>query len=307
MARAGASLAARGACVGQGSPFRTGCGLGHTGQVNEQVQQVAAVFDAVAGDYDQSGVEFFAPIAAGLVAALAPEPGARALDVGCGRGAVTVPLARAVGPSGWLTAIDVSSAMASYTREACERAGCTHVDVEVMDATAPTLREASFDVVASSLVLFFLPDPALALARWVRLLRPGGRVGITTFGEQDETWRAVDALFDPYLPPQLLDARTSGTSGHFASDDAMERLAQAAGAHDVRTVGQDLPVRFADVEQWRAFSMSTGQRAMWKQVPAEDVAGLVAAAGSLLDRARDASGAIVVHQRIRHTIGVRPG
>jgi SAM-dependent methyltransferase len=45
------------------------------------------------------------------------------------------------------------------------------------------LPPAHFDVIASSLVLFFLPEPAHALSRWVESVRPGGRVGITTFGQ----------------------------------------------------------------------------------------------------------------------------
>ena len=56
----------------------------------------------------------------------------------------------------------------------------------------PTCLAASYDVVASSLVLFFLPDPAAALARWVRLLAPGGRIGLTTFGEEHPVWTALE-------------------------------------------------------------------------------------------------------------------
>jgi ubiquinone/menaquinone biosynthesis C-methylase UbiE len=274
--------------------------------MSEQVAQVAAVFDLVADDYDQSGVDFFQPIAERLTAALAAGPGERAVDIGCGRGAVTLRLARAVGATGHVTAVDLAPAMVSLTHAAAERAGLENVSVDVMDATAPTLAEGSFDVLASSLVLFFLPDPGAALARWLRLLRPGGRAGITTFGDQDDTWRAIDKLFKPYLPQQMLDARTSGSGGPFASDAGMEDLLRAAGAADVRTVRQDLAVRFADADQWRAFSLSTGQRAMWRFVPDEERPDVFAAAGDLLDKARDATGAIVLHQDVRHTLAVRP-
>jgi ubiquinone/menaquinone biosynthesis C-methylase UbiE len=274
--------------------------------MDEQVARVTAVFDMVAEDYDQSGVSFFQPIAEQLATALDAQPGESAVDVGCGRGAVTLRLAGAVGSDGLVTAVDVAPAMVSLTREAAERAGLGHVNVEVMDATAPTLPEGSFDVLASSLVLFFLPEPDAALARWLRLLRPGGRAGVTTFGAQDDTWHAIDALFRPYLPPEMLDARTSGSSGPFASDAAMEELMRASGAADVRTVRQDLPVRFADTAQWRAFTMSTGQRAMWRFVPEAERPALLAAATELLDAARDETGAIVLHQDVRHTLGVRP-
>ena len=274
--------------------------------MSEQVAKVTAVFDMVADDYDQSGVGFFQPIADQLAAALDAQPGERAVDVGCGRGAVTLRLAEAVGDTGHVTAVDVAPAMVSLTREAAERAGLGNVSAEVMDATAPTLPEGSFDVLASSLVLFFLPEPDAALARWIRLLRPGGRAGITTFGDQDDTWKHIDALFKPYLPPQMLDARTSGSGGPFASDAGMEELLRAAGAAEVRTVRQDLPVHFADAAQWRAFSLSTGQRAMWRFVPEEERPALFAAASDLLDAARDDSGAIVLHQDVRHTLGTRP-
>jgi ubiquinone/menaquinone biosynthesis C-methylase UbiE len=275
--------------------------------MSERVAQVSAVFDLVADAYDQSGVEFFRPIAERLVAALDPAPGERAVDLGCGRGAVTLPLARAVGETGHVTAVDVSPAMVGHVRTAADAAGLGNVTVEVMDATGLTLPEGAFDLLASSLVLFFLPDPEAALTGWLRLLRPGGRAGVTTFGEQGDVWRRVDDLFTPYLPAQMLDARTSGEKGPFASDAGMERLMGVAGGTDVRTVLQDLEVRFADAEQWRSFSMSTGQRAMWRFVPEEARPSLFEAASSMLEEARDESGGIVLRQAVRHTLATRVG
>ena len=74
----------------------------------DPVARTAAMFDGIAPSYDQSGVPFFGTIAGGLVDLLAPRPGERALDVGAGRGAVTLPVAEAVGPQGRVDAIDVS-------------------------------------------------------------------------------------------------------------------------------------------------------------------------------------------------------
>ncbi|WP_425489880.1 class I SAM-dependent methyltransferase [Nocardioides ungokensis] len=55
------------------------------------------------------------------------------------------------------------------------------VRVAAGDATDPRLDGVSYDLVAASLVLFFLPDPVRALRRWAGLLEPGGRVGAATF------------------------------------------------------------------------------------------------------------------------------
>jgi len=267
----------------------------------DPVQQVAKLFDLVAPTYDQVGVEVFGPVARRLVEFLAPQPGESAVDLGCGRGALTLPLAAAVGPSGSVIAGDVSRAMVEAARLAT--ADLAHVRVEEMDAVEPPLTAHSADLVAASLMIFFLPDPAYALSRWVNLLAPNGRVGITTFGAQDEVWKSVDQLFDPYLPADMLDARTSGTRGPFASVDGITKLFTTAGFASVKTIVEPLTVAFDDADMWRRWTMSVGQRRMWNSVPKVDHHNVFNQAARLLDEARVEDGTIHLHQDVRYTVG----
>jgi ubiquinone/menaquinone biosynthesis C-methylase UbiE len=267
----------------------------------------ARLFDELADSYDAVGVEFFAPIARGLVDALEPAEGERVADLGCGKGAFLLPAARAVGDRGRAVGLDVAPAMVAATAEAAASEGLAHVEVAVGDAQSPDLPPAAFDVLGASLVLFFLPDPRAALAAWGSALAPGGRLGVSTFGPQDDAWRAVDDVFTPYLPPAMIDARTSGTRGPFASDTGMELLVAEAGFTDVRTLVTDLPVHFADADQWQAFSMSTGQRAMWRAVPEAERPAVRAEAERRLAAAAHPTGGFVMHQQVRYTLGVIPG
>ena len=175
-----------------------------------------------------------------------------------------------------------------------------------MTPSLPALPLGAFDVVGASLVLFFLPDPQVALEAWRAVLAPGGRLGVSTFGPQDDVWRAVDDTFTPYLPPAMLDARTSGARGPFASDAGMESLVAGAGFADVRTLVIDLPVHFADADQWQAFSMSTGQRAMWGAVPESERPAVRAEAERRLSAGAHPSGGFVLHQQVRYTLGIKP-
>lgn len=268
-------------------------------------RQVAALFDRVSGTYEQVGVPWFVPIARQLVRALGPTPGERAVDLGCGRGAATIPLAQAVGDQGHVVALDLAPGMVEATRQEVRAAGLGQVEVLEADAADPPLPPGSFDLAASSLVLFFLPDPASGLQRWRELLRPGGRLGVTTFGAQDEVWVAVDELFRPYLPPQLLDARTSGAAGPFASDAGVADLLTGAGFVDVETVHGEVEVGFDDVGHWSRWSRSHGQRVFWDPVPEADQPALVARAAELLQRRQRPDGRFVLTQQLRHTLARR--
>ena len=275
-----------------------------TSPSDEQLSQfVAGVFDRSAETYDAVGVAWFTPIAELLVSELAPQPGEHALDIGCGRGAALWPLAQAVGPAGAVTGIDLSKAMVEAARKDVLTQGLANVDLQVMNAAKPELPAHSYDLIASSLVLFFLPDPLAALRSWHGLLAPGGRMGVSTFDNQDPNWVALDDVFTPFLPPQMLDARASGTRGPFASDAGVAELLTNAGLVDVETTSTDLVAVFNDAEHWLTWSWSHGQRAMWEAVPDADRAAVRAGATELLESIATVGGRIELTQRVRFTVG----
>lgn len=276
----------------------------HQPMTDDAVARIETLFDQLSSVYDPEDVPFFQPIAAGLVELLAPRPGERVLDLGCGKGAATLPLAVAVGPTGAVTAVDIAAGMVDALDRAVSAAHLGQVTTHRADVSDPDPAWGTFDVVAASLVLFFLPDPPRALRRWADRVTNGGRIGISTFGPQDEVWRAVDASFAPYLPPQMLDARTSGAKGPFSSDAAVEELFGGADIGQVRTATSPVTVAFDDVDQWRRWSMTTGQRQMWQRIPADDVPAFVDRAAALLESARGASGRIELVQQVRYTVGV---
>lgn len=101
-----------------------------------------------------------------------PDPPADVLDLGCGTGTLTVLLAT---DGHRVHGIDLAPRMveAARTKIAAARVAAT---VEVGDASDPPGRPGSYDVVLTRHVLWALPYPSAAVARWVRLLGPGGRL-----------------------------------------------------------------------------------------------------------------------------------
>jgi ubiquinone/menaquinone biosynthesis C-methylase UbiE len=272
---------------------------------SDRSRMITDTFDRAAPTYESVGVPWFTPIGAGLARELAPAAGQRGLDIGSGRGAVLLPLASAVGPDGHVTGIDLSSGMVESLRADVRDRGLTNVDVLVQDAEDPDFDPATFDLLAASLVLFFLPDPAAALRRWHELLVPGGRIGITTFGPRDANFVAVDDVFVPFLPPQMLDARTSGVVGPFSSDQGMEDLLTATGFAKPWTAGFEMPAVFRDAAHWEAWSRSHGQRRMWDAVPEDRHREVRAEVARILEGARDDTGRITLRQQIRYTLAHR--
>jgi ubiquinone/menaquinone biosynthesis C-methylase UbiE len=271
---------------------------------DSQVSNIARLFDALADEYDAVGVDFFGPIAAGLVDAVGPRPGECVLDIGCGRGAALVPMARRVAPNGRALGVDVSPRMVELAQAATRDAGVA-ADVAVGDAMAPALPTSSFDAVVSSLVLFFLPDPAVALTAWRSLLVPHGRIGVSTFGPYDGQWRDnVDEALGRHAPPGAADARTTGARGPFASDDGMEALLVGAGFRAPRTLHAAVSPRFDDPEHWFRWSMSVGQRQFWMSVPPSEFAAVKADVLAAVAQCRTADGRIGFDQDVRYTLAI---
>jgi ubiquinone/menaquinone biosynthesis C-methylase UbiE len=110
--------------------------------------------------------------------------GLRVLDVGTGTGFLALELA-ARGHA--VTGIDLAPAMLHRAQAKAARRWPTMTLVQA-DAQAPLFADRSFDLVVSRHVLWSLADQAGAVAAWLRVLRPGGRVAVF-----DGDWSATSA------------------------------------------------------------------------------------------------------------------
>lgn len=100
--------------------------------------------------------------------------GATLLDVGCGPGYATFDLANLVGPGGHVVAVDVSARFVGYLDRERTRRGIGWIAPAVHDLEQVVLPDASVDGAFARWVLCFLRDPAAAVTRVARALRPGG-------------------------------------------------------------------------------------------------------------------------------------
>ncbi len=259
--------------------------------------ELAEVFDRAAPRYDRTGVRFFGPIGARLVAGLDLRPGEDVLDVGCGQGACTVPAARAVAPGGSVIGIDVAPAMVEGARAELADEGLTNAEVRVCDAATPGFAPARFDAVVAGLVMFMLPDPADAAARYRRLLRPGGRFAMTTFGADDPAFFHVTDAVVPYvdggMPP--VPGRTDNP---LRSKEGIHRLLRDAGFAGTRIEDETLDLEFTDPRQWWGWLWQTAGRMVLERVPAERLGEARAAAEARMEEVAADRGRLVVHWNV---------
>jgi ubiquinone/menaquinone biosynthesis C-methylase UbiE len=133
--------------------------------------------DAAAAEYDRAFAHVTAYFMPFLLQAAQIAPGMRVLDIATGTGLSAAAALAAVGPTGHVSAADVSPAMAANARERLGNAPNATVSVE--DGQALSFADSSFDALLCNLGLMFFPDPVRGLSEFRRVLRPGGRVAVS--------------------------------------------------------------------------------------------------------------------------------
>lgn len=134
-------------------------------------REMIATLDDLADD------PFLRNVAARSLELLHLRTGARALDVGCGAGALLTALAELVGPNGRVVGLDYAQPLLTTARERVDAAGIgERVELVTGDAHHLPFVDASFDAVHVERVLMHLDDPGAAIREMRRVTRPGGWV-----------------------------------------------------------------------------------------------------------------------------------
>ena len=150
----------------------------------------------IAGDFGAIAREIGAPEAEGFVARMELEPGVRVLDVACGTGSVTIPLARR---GAMVTGLDM---MPHLLEEARARAAREGLSIRFDEGFAETLPDpdGSFDALVSMFGIMFSPLPATVASEMARVLRPGGRLALANWTPSGFGGK-MSAVVGRYLPP----------------------------------------------------------------------------------------------------------
>lgn len=139
-------------------------------------QSLAAEYSGKAAAYAQHWAPVIRPMALPLIEAL-PLPAAHlVLDVGTGTGSL-VPDLRAAAPRATILGVDRAEGMLRQGRSVLLH------PVAVMDVQDIGIRSEAIDVALLAFVLFHTPDPLRSLTELFRVLRPGGALGIVTWGQ----------------------------------------------------------------------------------------------------------------------------
>ncbi len=111
-----------------------------------------------------------------LLARLGVAGGESVLEIGCGTGALTVPLAAAVGEHGRLVAVDISEPMLGAARQRVSESGLRNIALLHGDAQVFAFEPTAFDLATSRMGVMFFADPAAAFRNIGGALKPGGRL-----------------------------------------------------------------------------------------------------------------------------------
>jgi len=158
---------------------------------------------------------------------LAVRPGMRVLDLACGPGTLTRPLAALVAPGGEVVGVDLAPGMIEVARAAA----ISNARFEVMDIEQLALPDASFDAAACGHGLQFAPDLSRAFREARRVLRRGARfaASVPVSGGTQRPWKVMDEVVDRWLPPAPRPSDQGATRATVDDPDALRAATLAAG------------------------------------------------------------------------------
>ena len=221
--------------------------------------KAAMTYNSAADHFDDTPLAFWSLYGRRTVERLGLLPGATVLDIGCGTGASALPAAEIIGPGGKVLGVDLAEKLLEQARVKAAQRQLQNVEFRLGDMSALGFPDNHFDAVVSVFSIFFVPDMGAQVRELWRMVRPGGKLAITTwgsrfFGPVYTVWReAVRAerpdLYSAFNPWDRI-----------TSSEQVHALLQTGGVTDAEIVPESGNQVLRSPEDWWTAVLGTGLR-----------------------------------------------
>jgi SAM-dependent methyltransferase len=223
--------------------------------------------------FDHPALSFWNRFGQATVARAGIGPGMRVLDVCAGTGASALPAARLVGPTGRVTGVDLADNLLDLAREKASAQGLTNTTFLRADMTDLPFADGSFDVVVIVFGIFFVREMEEQVGRLWRLVKPGGRLMVTTWGPRIfepgyTAWREVIGEVAPEWGNDF------NPWDRITTEAAVWKLLEDGGVSGIRVEPEAARHPLREPEDFWRIAMGTGFRWPIMQMGAERAAVL---------------------------------
>lgn len=239
--------------------------------LEEAKAKAAMTYNAAADYFDHPVSSFWHCFGRRTIERIGLHPGERVLDVCSGSGGSALPAAEQVGPDGKVVAADLAERLIALAAAKAEAKGLENIEFRVADMLDLGYPDASFDAVVCVFGIFFVPDMAAAVRELWRMVRPGGRLAITTWGPglfEPANSAFWDAIGD--VRPDL--QRSFNPWDRISEPSGLHEMLAEAGVHAGNIVAETGTHPLSSSEDWWKIAMGSGYRGTLAQLDAEALA-----------------------------------
>lgn len=181
--------------------------------------------------------------------------GQKVLDIACGSGWVTMAAARIVGENGRVSGIDIADKLLEIAIQKAASSGFGNIDYQKGDIHNLNFNDSSFDVVLCASSFFLFKDMSRALNESYRVLRTGGTMIFSTFGE--DIFQPVTGLINDHILKREKYPIQESPVSITDSPEKCREIFMKAGLDNVEISEESRAINFPDIEEcWRQISGS---------------------------------------------------
>ena len=235
--------------------------------------KAAATYNAAAEHFDDPPLAYWDVAGRRTVERLDLKAGSAVLDVGCGTGASALPAAEVVGSSGSVLGVDLAEKLLERARAKATQRQLQNVEFRLGDMTNLGLPDSHFDAVVSVFSVFFVPDMEALVRELWRMVKPGGKLAITTWGER--YFAPVYAIWREAIQTERPDLYTAFHPwDRISSPEQLDQLLRDSGVSNAQIVPENGSQALRTPEDWWTIVLGQGMRATVDAMDASTAARL---------------------------------